>query len=518
MASGELPTTADDPNAKRDRRVCGPNTKLLTAVVLLALTTASFQFLDDDDATPDPESATPSVGAAPLVLTPASAGGEPARLSSASAPPPPAVAAAAVTTAAAASRPPPRVLPPFSAQEHCKRSYDRAERGSAFSRCGGADAHSCCRASQGVSCYYLVPMAMCEAAEAAQVAELAAAGGAAQHLAALAAAAPVATAAVGGAAAAHAIVPMIMLPPSARRLPRLVPYPEFNLSWTRGAPPPRADGWLAPEAQRRYVPERDLKESYHRTCAIVGSSGNLRRSRCATRRAIRRAIFAAQFSRVRPPSSRRYGWFIDQHEMVMRFNGAPAGGGYAADVGSKTTLSLLADTVSSECLKGTAKQTVLDAAAAEPALVPATKQLAEPAPGARSVHGCDFYGRESASSPPELFFLPQHGTAQKVLAYAAEHHPAEKVHVRSDALADEVDGQIDAYRTDASHPTSGFNGVNLALHICETIDVYGFGTHRDKYFSPPKKERPGSQHLYRSEYRWLLGLELRFPNRVKVWS
>ena len=161
---------------------------------------------------------------------------------------------------------------------------------------------------------------------------------------------------------------------------------------------------------------------------------------------------------------------------------------------------------------------MLDAAAAEPALVPATKQLAEPAPGARSVHGCDFYGREGASGPPELFFLPQHGTAQKVLAYAAEHHPAEKVHVRSDALADEVDGQIDAYRTDASHPTSGFNGVNLALHICETIDVYGFGTHRDKYFSPPKKERPGSQHLYRSEYRWLLGLELRFPNRVKIWS
>ena len=68
MASDELPTTADDPNAKRDRRVCGPNTKLLTAVVLLALTTASFQFLDDDDAPPETEPATPSVGAAPLVL------------------------------------------------------------------------------------------------------------------------------------------------------------------------------------------------------------------------------------------------------------------------------------------------------------------------------------------------------------------------------------------------------------------------------------------------------------------
>ena len=41
-----------------------------------------------------------------------------------------------------------------------------------------------------------------------------------------------------------------------------------------------------------------------------------------------------------------------------------------------------------------------------------------------------------------------------------------------------------------------------------------FGT---RYFSAAKTEQPGSQHLYRSEMRWLLGLELRFPGRVKVW-
>ncbi len=38
--------------------------------------------------------------------------------------------------------------------------------------------------------------------------------------------------------------------------------------------------------------------------------------------------------------------------MVMRFNGAPAGGGYAADVGSSTTLSVLADVTTADCLDG----------------------------------------------------------------------------------------------------------------------------------------------------------------------
>ena len=64
---------------------------------------------------------------------------------------------------------------------------------------------------------------------------------------------------------------------------------------------------------------------------------------------------------------------------------------------------------------------------------------------------------------------------------------------------------MSAYQEDSSHPTSGFNGVVLALHMCESVDVYGFGTPRDKFFSPPRAEKAGSQHLYRTEMRWLLG-------------
>ena len=103
-----------------------------------------------------------------------------------------------------------------------------------------------------------------------------------------------------------------------------------------------------------------------------------------------------------------------------------------------------------------------------------------------------------------------------MLDYAVEH-PAEKVFIRSDALADEVDSQVGAYQDDTSHPTSGFNGVALALHVCETIDLYGFGSPRDKFYSPPRAEKAGAQHLYRTEMRWLLGLEKRFPNRVRLW-
>jgi hypothetical protein len=55
------------------------------------------------------------------------------------------------------------------------------------------------------------------------------------------------------------------------------------------------------------------------------------------------------------------------------------------------------------------------------------------------------------------------------------------------------------------------------LHICETIDLYGFGSPRDKFYSPPRAEKAGSQHLYRTEMRWLLGLERRFPGRVRLW-
>jgi hypothetical protein len=86
-----------------------------------------------------------------------------------------------------------------------------------------------------------------------------------------------------------------------------------------------------------------------------------------------------------------------------------------------------------------------------------------------------------------------------------------------DAMGEEVDTQVGAFQDDTSHPTSGFNGVCTALHICETIDLYGFGSPRDKFYSPPRAEKAGSQHLYRTEMRWLLGLERRFPGRVRLW-
>ena len=233
------------------------------------------------------------------------------------------------------------------------------------------------------------------------------------------------------------------------------------------------------------LPDRDLKEALYPSCAVVGSSGILRRS--------------------------GYGPYIDQHEVVMRFNGAPAGGGYAADVGSRTTVSVLADVISSDCISGRAKQMV---ASKEPPEL-RENQLEEASPVERRVSGCAFYPEQSP--PPAILFIPRRGSAQKLLEYGAKLKGNPRVYIRSDAFGKEVDSQVQEYEQDNSHPTSGFNGVNLALHICATLDIYGFGSPRAKYFSASKLERQGRQHLYRSEARWLLALEHRFPGRVRVW-
>ena len=140
--------------------------------------------------------------------------------------------------------------------------------------------------------------------------------------------------------------------------------------------------------------------------------------------------------------------------------------------------------------------------------------LLEPSPGWRHVTDCDFYPDQSPA--PAILFLPRRGGLRRLVDYTMEHRDA-PIYIRSDAFGEEVDSQVPAYQDDSSHPTSGFNGVNLALHICETVDVYGFGSHREKFFSPPRQEKPGSQHLYRTEMRWLLGLERRFAGRVRLW-
>ena len=445
-----------------------------------------------------------------------------------SSPPAPPIASTASASSSVAH-------PPYSAQGDCRREYDRDGRGDGFARCGS----SCCRSSAGIACYYKADMGLCDrfirdgggggggggggdkvdedddvngargagndapqdvdpmahqlskddqashGATAAATPERDAAGDAA---AAAAGDASALAAAALTPASLERLVPMIrpQADSSLARRPRMLKYPQFNLTWTRGAPPPRSDGWSPTEVQRARLPLRDLKEQYYASCAVVGSSGTLRRS--------------------------GYGRFIDAHEMVMRFNGAPAGGGYAADVGSRTTLAMLADVATSECVDNKAKQPTLDVYRATSRLE--GHLLQEPAPGWRSVSHCQFY--PEALPPPLVLFLPKRGGVRRLLDFSLEH-PTTSVYIRSDALADEVDAQVGAYADDTSHPTSGFNGISLALHVCETIDLYGFGSPREKFYSPPRTEKSGAQHLYRTEMRWMLGLERRFPGRVRLW-
>ena len=199
-----------------------------------------------------------------------------------------------------------------------------------------------------------------------------------------------AAAAVGSLESLRELLPMIPLSEGgASRRGRLLRYPQFNLTWTRGAPPPRSGEWAPTAAERRALPSRDLKEKCYRSCAVVGSSGTLRRS--------------------------GYGRFIDAHEMVIRFNGAPAGGGYGRDVGARTGLSILADVTSTECLKRQSRQPVLSQAARMDGAL-----LQEADPEWRTIAHCDFYAAEG-SPPTPVLFLPKRGSVRRLLEYAIEH-------------------------------------------------------------------------------------------------
>ena len=91
----------------------------------------------------------------------------------------------------------------------------------------------------------------------------AASGVAPEAVAAAASAAAAAAAAVTNQRALQALVPMLLPQPAgSQRRPRMLRYPSFNLTWTRGAPPPRADAWSPSEKQRLRLPARDLKELY----------------------------------------------------------------------------------------------------------------------------------------------------------------------------------------------------------------------------------------------------------------
>lgn len=279
----------------------------------------------------------------------------------------------------------------------------------------------------------------------------------------------------------------------------LLPLPlGVELVWTRAhcASPPHADAAhrsRVDDALCALLPETDLaSRPAARSCAVVGSSGALLRS--------------------------GYGPFIDAHEEVFRFNGAPAGPPWERDAGSKTTVAILADVQTRLCASDRASRPTM-----RPPQGPETtwQHTLEP------VRGCEFYARTPA--PISIVFIPRKNGASQILRYAAKEAAvgsasalgrsgaAPTMRVRADSFAAHVDSQIDAYANGTSHPTSGFNGVVAALALCASVDLYGFGTPREHYFTEWRTERKGAQHLYRTEYAWYVDLERRFPGRVRVW-
>lgn len=242
---------------------------------------------------------------------------------------------------------------------------------------------------------------------------------------------------------------------------------RVELAWTRedfGNPPHcRRRNTSIDPALRDALPETDITAALRAcTCAVVGSSGVLLRS--------------------------GYGAATDGHDVVMRFNGAPAGGTFVDDVGARTTLAIIADVQGKACIGDRAPD------------------------GSSRPGGCHFY----ADAGVTTLFIPGPDMAPKLLAYIARE-PPHSAFLRSDAFADYVDSQVPAFANGSSHPTSGFNGALVALALCAAVDFYGFGTPREHYFSPARPEKPGSQHLYRTEHAWLTTLEEAHAGRVRVW-
>lgn len=154
------------------------------------------------------------------------------------------------------------------------------------------------------------------------------------------------------------------------------------------------------------------------TCAVVGSSGALTRG--------------------------GHGRAIDAHRVVMRFNLAPAGGEWSADVGSRTTVRILTDKVVAPYMKSAGK-----------AKVPTSR-----------------FGRAAEPASTLLLYCMAQGWVGKCMHENRVSHvnPVFLKHLRA---------ELDAFHGRGRLPSAGLAGMAMALAHCSTVTLYGFGNASD---------------------------------------
>ena len=199
-----------------------------------------------------------------------------------------------------------------------------------------------------------------------------------------------------------------------------------NFSRLRGAARAQAHVQLCMRTARR-MQARNLESVGNKnpfpmgaTCAIVGSSGSLTRS--------------------------GHGRAIDAHRVVMRFNLAPAGGEWAADVGNRTTVRILTDKVVAPFMKSA---------------------KSKPGNGALSR-----FGRAAEPESVLLLYCMAQGWVGKCMHEQRVGHvnPVFLKHLR--AVLDLQSGR-------GRLPSAGLAGMAMAISHCSRVTLYGFGNASD---------------------------------------
>ena len=203
---------------------------------------------------------------------------------------------------------------------------------------------------------------------------------------------------------------------------------DANFSKLRGAARSQAHVALCVATAKRMQAANRLSVGHHEpvfppgaTCAIVGSSGSLTRS--------------------------GHGRAIDAHSVVMRFNLAPAGGEWGADVGNRTTVRILTDKV----------------------VAPYMKSAGGKGKGKASLSR---FGRVAEPQSTLLLYCMAQGWVGKCM------HDQRVSHVNPVFLR-YLRSELDVHQGRGRLPSAGLAGMAMAISRCSRVTLYGFGNASD---------------------------------------
>ena len=238
---------------------------------------------------------------------------------------------------------------------------------------------------------------------------------------------------------------------------------DTNFSKLRGAARQQAHldlcARFARRMQQRSIASLGAQPSPFRagaSCAVVGSGGSLSRSGS--------------------------GAAIDAHEVVVRFNLAPAGGVLASHVGWKTTVRILTDKSYLTFLRSGAQPVRTDAG---------THSNLSVASRGRALAGAGFSrsggrgrstraggkamlagGRASEPEATLILYCMAQGWVGKCMHEQRMAH-ANPVFVRM------LRAQLDEYHGRGRLPSAGVLGIAMALSRCDRVSLYGFANASD---------------------------------------